>query len=144
MRIQTEYMIFKIVEWLVVAMISRHTSSVPKEDDVLPCLLYSDLRYSQACCRYFWVLQGMSSAFPELLPAPHVILDGSEFLSDSLRCSETCHCRYHCTLVPVIIEPSYAQGQLGCPATIDPSMFTLHILSDHPGCSKWLNFIVLI
>jgi len=40
MRIKTEYMSFKIVERSIVAMISRRTCRVIKEDVVFPRLLY--------------------------------------------------------------------------------------------------------
>jgi hypothetical protein len=42
--------VIKIVEWYVVAMISRCTSSIPKEDVAIPRLLYCDSRCSQTCC----------------------------------------------------------------------------------------------
>jgi len=65
-------MSFKIVEWYVVAMIPRHTSSIPTADVVFPRLLYCDSRcsqtchkcaeawrwHSQACCRFSQVLPG--------------------------------------------------------------------------------------
>ena len=47
MKIQPEYMSLKIVARLVVAMSSRRTSSVPKEDVVFPRMLYCESRCSQ-------------------------------------------------------------------------------------------------
>jgi len=43
--------VFTIVEWYVVAMISRRTSSVPKEDDVSRRLLHCESRCTQTCRR---------------------------------------------------------------------------------------------
>jgi hypothetical protein len=60
MRIQPEYMCLKIVARVVVAMSSRHTSSVPKEDVVFPRMLYCDSRCSQT-------LTGLSLAHPGAL-----------------------------------------------------------------------------
>jgi hypothetical protein len=60
MRIQPEYMSLKIVARLVVAMSSRRTSSVTKEDVVFPRMLYCDSRCSQT-------LTGLSLALPGAL-----------------------------------------------------------------------------
>jgi len=43
--------VFTMVEWYVVAMISRRTSSVPKEDDVSRRLLHCESRCTQTCRR---------------------------------------------------------------------------------------------
>jgi len=70
----------------VTAGFSRHTISVPREDDVFPRLLYSDSRCSQTCCwgyqawcQGFQVLSGLLSALPSLLPV----------LPGAVRCTQS-------------------------------------------------------
>jgi len=138
-------------------MLSRRTSSVPKEDVVFPWLLYCDTRCSQTCCRRSkacrqrtqtsrWrsqVLPGLSSALPGLPGASNV-------LSSAPRYSQTYHNHSHGTPVAVIRDPSYSEGRPECPPRvwyspeIDASKFTLHILSDTPGVFQWLKYILLM
>jgi len=125
--------VLKMVERWVVAMISRRPSSIPHEDDVFLSLLYCHSRYSQTCRRRSQVLPG----------APNV-------LSAAPRCSQTYHNHSHGTPVPVIRDPSDFEGQLESPPIvwyspeIDASKFTLHILSDTPGGSQWLKYVLLM
>jgi len=127
-------------------MVSRRTSSVPKEDHS-PTLLCCDSRcsprcrwrsqtchrHSQTCRRCFQVLPG----------APKV-------LSGAPRCSQICYNDSLGTPVPVIGDLSYSEGRQQCPPRvwyspeIDPSKFTLHILSDTPGCFQSLKYILLM
>jgi len=71
-------------------------------------------------------------------------------LSDAPTCSQTYHNQSHGTPVPVIRDPSYSRGRPECPPNvwyspqIDASKFTLHILSDTPGGSHWLKYILLM
>jgi len=121
-------------------MISRCTSSVPKENVVFPILLYCDSRRSQTCRRRSQVLPGLSSAPPG---APNI-------LSGALRCSQTYQNHSHGTAVPVIRDLSYSEGRLECPPQVwqspemDASKFTLHIISDTPGVFQWLKYILLM
>jgi len=99
-------------------------------------------------------LPGMSSALPDLspeLPDLLLVLPGApKVLSAAPRCSQTYHNHSHGTPVPVIRDPSYSEGRPECPPKvwyspdIDPSEFTLHILSDTPGDFQWLNYILLM
>jgi len=62
----------------------------------------------------------------------------------------TYHYHSQGTPVPVIRDLSYPEGQPECPPRvwyspeIDPSKFTLHILSDTPGVFEWLKYILLM
>jgi len=120
-------------------MISRRTSSVPKED-VFPRLLYCDSRCSQTCRRGSQACHRRS----------HVLPGAPEVLSGALRCSQTYHNHSHGTRVPVIRDPSYSQSRPECPPRvwyspeIDASKFALHILSDTPGGFQRLRYIVLM
>ena len=138
MRIQTEYMSFKIVERSVVAMISRRTCRVlqkyvvfpdystvsrgaPRFVAGVPRFVAGARRCSQACCR-------RSQGLPH---APQV-------LSGAPRCSQTYHNHFHGSPAPVIRDASYSEGRPECPPRvryspeIDASKVTLHILSDTP------------
>jgi len=72
------------------------------------------------------------------------------WLGDSPRCSRTSHSRSHGAPVPVIRDPSYSDGRPECPPrvwfspVIDPSKFTLHLLSDTPRGSQWREYILLM
>jgi len=128
-------------------MISWRTSSVPKENVVVPRLLYSDSRRSQTCRRSSHVLPGLSTALPGLLPG----LPGApKHLSGAPTCSHTYCSHSHGTPVPVLRDPRYSEGRQECPARvwyspeIDASKFTLHILSDTPGVFQRLEYIVLM
>jgi len=128
-------------------MISRTTSSVPKDNVVFPRLLYCDSRRSQTCPRHSQVLPGLSSALSGLSP---VLPGAPKVLSGAPRCSQTYHNHSHDTPVPVIRDPSYSEGRQKCPPRvwyspeIDASKFTLHILSDTPGVFQWLKYILLL
>jgi len=77
--------VLTVVEREVVAMMSRRTSSVAKEDVVCPRLLYCDSRCSQTCC---WrsevccwrsqVLPGLSQVLPVTPKAGMNALQGSD------------------------------------------------------------------
>jgi hypothetical protein len=154
MSIQTEYLSSEIVEQWVVALISRHSSSVPKVNGVLPRLLYSVSRHSQtcpwhsqACCRHSQVLSGLSSALPGLSP---VLPGAPKVLSGAPRCSHTYQNHSHGIAVTVIRDPSYSEAWQECPPKvsyspeIDTSKSSLHILLDSPGVYQWLKYILLM
>jgi hypothetical protein len=62
-------------------MISRRTtSSIAKEDVVVPRLLYSDSRRTQVSHRRSQVLPGLLSALPVTLKASRNALEGSDTL----------------------------------------------------------------
>jgi len=165
--------VLKIIEWEVVAMISRRTSGVPKEDVVSPRLLHSDSRCSETCrqgsqacrccsqaCRGRWqaccwrsrACCWRSQACHQFSQACHwhsqVLPGAPKVLSGAPSCSQTYHNHSYGTPVPVIRDPSYSEGQLECPLRvwyspeIDASNFTPHILSDTPGGSHWLKYIL--
>jgi len=105
-----------------------------------PRLVASLSRYSQACrlgsqtwCRCSQVLPG----------AP-------KHLSDVLRCFQTYHNHSHGTPGPAMRDPSYSNSWLECPPRvwyspeIDASKFALHMFSDTPEESEWLNYILLM
>jgi len=145
-------------------MISRRTSSVPKEDIVFPRLLYCDSRCSQTChqrseaCRWrtqtsrrgTQVRPDWLSALPGLSLALRGAPRSPKVRSGAPRCSQTYHNHSHGTPVAVSRDPSYSEGQQECPPRvwyspeIDASKFTLHILSDTPGVFQWLKFILLM
>jgi len=121
-------------------MISRRTSSIPKEDTVFPRLLYCDSSCFQTCLWRSQTCRWCTQMLPVLLS----VLPGGP------RCSQTYHNHSHGTLVPVIRDPSYSEGWPECPAKvwyspdIDTSKFTLCILSDTPGVFQWLKYILLM
>ena len=142
-------------------MISRNSSSAPKENDVSPGLHYCDLRpsqtrrrhlhtcrwWSKARCRCCPVLPWLSSTLPGISP---VLSGAPKVLSGALRCSQTIHTHLHCSPVPVIRDPSYSEGQqesspgVWYSPEIGASKFTLHILSDTAGGFQWLKYILLM
>jgi len=71
-------------------------------------------------------------------------------LGDSPTCSQTFHKSSHSSPVPVIRDPSYSEGWPDCLSRvwyspdIDDSQFTLHILSETPGVSQELKYILLM
>jgi len=80
-------------------MISRRTSSVPKEDVVFPRLLYCDSRCSQTCHWRFQVLPGISSALTDMSPAhpaalrlvvgePRLVAGAPRLVAGTPRCSQ--------------------------------------------------------
>jgi len=103
-------------------MISRCTSSIPKEDVVLPRLLYCDLRCSQNwrwhSQNWRWRSQTCRWRSQDCHRRPHAcrqrsqVLPGApKVLSGAPRCSQTYHNFSHGTPVPVIRYPSYFEGQ---------------------------------
>jgi hypothetical protein len=84
------------------------------------------------------------------LASLRVSLGFPHWLGDSPRCSQTFHNRSHGAPIPVIRDFSYSEGRPECPPRvwyspeIGASKFTLHILSDTPGGSQWLKYIVLM
>jgi len=147
-------MSFKIIEWWVVAMISKHTSSIPKQDVVFPRLLHSNSRCSQAC-------RWRSQVLPDLLLVLQDLLSALSDLSSALpgapkvfcrapRFSQTYHNDSHHTPVQVIRDFSCSEGQpeytsrVWYSPEIDAFMFSLHILWDTPGGSQWLKYILLM
>jgi len=79
-----------------------------------------------------------------------VSLGFPHWLGNSPRYSHTFHNCSHSAPIPVIRDPSYSEGQPECPPRvlysreIDASKFTLHILSDTPGGSQRLKYILLM
>jgi len=120
-------------------MISRFTSSVAKEDVLIPRVLYNDWRCSQTCRQRSEASCQRTQQHPV---APNVFFN-------TLRCSQTYQNHSKSTSVPVIRDLSYSERQPEYPCMvwyspdIDPSKFTLHILSDTPGGSQWLECILL-
>jgi len=118
------------------------------------------LQHSQRCCcsqtalQWFEVLQGLSLALsdlsPALLAASRNVVGTPRVVTCTPTCSPTDHNHSHGTSIQVIRDPSYSEGWHECPPTvwhspeIDASKFTLHILSDTPGGSQWLNYILLM
>ena len=110
--------------------------------------------FSQTAWQWFEVLPGLLLALPSLSPAllcaPRHVVGAPRLVAGAPGCTQTYHNHSHGTPVPVIRDPSYFEGRPECPPTvwhspeIDASMFTLHILSDTPGGSQWLNYILLM
>ena len=121
-------------------MIPIQSSSVPKDNVVFPRLLYCDTRCSQESGQLSQACRQRSG----------LLTDAPKVPSGTPRCFETCHNHSHGTLVPVIRDPRYSEGQQECPPRvwyspeIDASKFTLHILSDTPGGFQWLKYILLM
>jgi len=135
-------------------MISRRTSRVPKEDVLFPRLLHCVSRGSRtcrwgsrACCQCSQDCRWHSQASCQHSQVLHCATKG---ISGARRFSQTYHIHSHGTSVPVIRDPSYTEGQQECPPRvwyspeIEVSKFSLHILSDTPGGSQWLKYIVLM
>ena len=115
MRIQTDYMSFK--NCLTIS--SSYDFQAHQQRSQRCC-------FSQTALLWFEVLSDISPALPGLSQA----LPGVPWL--------------------VIGAPSYSEGRQECPPRvwyspeIDPSKFTLHILSDTPGGSQWIQYIFLM
>jgi len=141
-------------------MISRRTSSVPKED-VFPGLLYCDSRCSQTSRRPSEARRRHSQNCPQSSQncprrsqtchrRSQVLPRAPTVLSSAPRCSQTHHNHSHGTPWPVIRDLSYSEGWPECPPwvwytpDIDASKFTLHILSDPSGGSQRLIYILLM
>jgi len=135
-------------------MISRRTSSVPKEYDVFPRLLYCDSRCSPTCHRRSQTCHPHSQTchrHSQNCRRRSKVLPGApEGHSGASRCSQPYHNHSHCTPVPVIRDLRYSKGRPDCPPRvwyspeIDASMITLHILSNTPGAFQWLNYILVM
>ena len=137
-------------------MISRRTSSIPKED-VFPKLLYSDSRCSQVCRRRSQTCGRHSQTCRRRAQTcrrrtqtcrrrsqtcrwcSQVLAGAPKVLSGAPRCSQTYQNHSHGTPAPGIRNPTYSEGRPECPPRvsyspeIDASKFTLHIISDTPG-----------
>jgi len=117
-------------------------------------MLYSDSRCSQVCCRQSKTCPQRSQTCRQHSQAcrrPSQVLPRSpNVLSSALMGPQTHHNHSHGTPVPVIGDPSYSECRPECPPRvwyspeIDPSKFTLHILSDTPGGFQWLKYILLM
>jgi len=133
MGIQIEYMSFKN-RWTICSS----------------CDFQVHLQRSQRCglfqtgLLWFEVLPGLSLALPGLSPA---LLGAPRHAVGAPRLVAGAS---HGTPLPVIRDRSYSEGRSECPPAvwlsheIDASKFTLHILSDTPGGSQWLKYILLI
>ena len=111
------------------------------------------LQYSQRCrfsptaLQRLKVLPGLSLM---LLGAPRHVVGAPRLVASAPRYSQTYNNHCHGTAQPVIRDPSYSEGLPECPpmvwqsSEIDASKFTLHILSDTPGGSQWVNYILLM
>jgi hypothetical protein len=116
-------------------MISRNTSSAPKED-VFPRLLYSDLRCSQTYRRHFQVsaqhsqvLPGLSSVLPVTLTASRNALLGSNTLLKLTH--QSCNGSNHFRSNPVSLTDS--SDSLGILSRLSVST----LLSTWPILSGW-------
>jgi hypothetical protein len=114
-------------------MISRRTSSVPKEDDLFPKLLYCDSRCSLVCPRHSLVLPGLSSALPGLSPACTVTLKvGRNVLLPSDSLLKLTHLSLHSTSSQTISNnPSFRLKHPGVPDGYDGSDGTSHPLTEN-------------
>jgi len=128
-------------------MISRLTSSIPKEDVVFPRLLYCDLRCSQTCWQRSEACCWHSQASRQ---RSQVLTGARNVLSGALRSFQT-YPNLSCgTPWPVFRDRSCTGGRPECPPTVwysaenDTSKFTLHILSGTPGGSRWLKCVLLM
>ena len=112
-----------------------------------PRLDASAPRCSQACRRRSQAYRQRSQAYRQ---CSQVLPGAPKVLSGVPRCSQTYHNHSHVTPVAVIRDPSFSEGQPESPPRvwyspeIDASKFTLHILSDTPGVSQWLKYILLM
>jgi len=110
--------------------------------------------HSQSCCWRSQICRRRSQICHRCFQACHqhsqVPPDTPNVVSSAPRCSETYHNHSHGTSVAVIRDPSYSEGLLVCPpmvcysSEIDTFKFSLHILSDTPGCFRRLKYIWLI
>jgi hypothetical protein len=99
---------------------------------------------------YRWCTQTCHQRTQTCRRHSHVLPGAPKVLSGALRCFQTYHNHFHGTPVPVIRALSYSKGRSECPPMvwyspdIDPSKFTLHILSDTSGGSQRLKYILLM
>ena len=148
-------------------MISRHTCRIPKED-VFSRLLYCDSRFSQTCrqcseaCHLrsqtctrcsqtcCWCSQTCCRHSHACRQRSHVLPGAFNVVSSAPRRSQTYQNHSHCTPVPISRDLSYSRGRSEFSLTvryspeIDASKFTLHILTDNPGGSQRLKYILLM
>ena len=79
-----------------------------------------------------------------------VSLGFPHWLGNSRSCSQTSQNHSHGAPIPVIRDPRYSDGRPEPPPRvwfsneIDASKFTLRLLSDTPGGSQWLKYILLM
>ena len=143
MRIQTEYMSFQNC-WRICSSYDFQAHQQHSQTR----------RFSQTAVLWFKVLPDLLLALPDLssaLPGLALALPSvSPALAGAPRCSHTYHNHSHVTLVTDIRDPSHSDGRPECPPRvwyspdIDPSKFSLHILSDTPGVFQWLKYILLM
>jgi len=134
-------------------MISRHTSSIPK-DAIFPRLLNCESRCSQTCRRRTPTCHRCTQTCRQLTKTcrwrSQVLPGALKVLSGAARSSQTYPNHSPGTLVPVIRGLSDSKGRPECPPRvwyspeIDASKFTLHILSDTPAGFQWLKYSVLM
>jgi len=105
---------------------------------------------------YYWCTPGKSQIMPAVLrrnihnnlASLRISLGFPHWLSNSPWCFPTSHNRSHGATIPVIRDPSYSDGQPEYPSRVwfspefDASKFTLRLLSDTPGGSQWLKYIL--
>jgi len=138
-------------------MISRRTSSIPKEEVVVvQRLLCCDSRCLQTCRWRSQVPWSLSSALPGAL---RLVVGPPRHVASAPRCSQV-HPKFSLALrgvlkpipitpVAVIRDPRYSEGRPEYPPRVwyspefDASKFTLHILTDTPGVFEWLEYILL-
>jgi hypothetical protein len=118
----------------------RHVASASRLGQCAPRHVVGPTRCSQSCRHHS---QHCHWSFEVLPGAPKVH-------SGALRYSPTYHNHSHDTPVSGFRDSSYSECQLECPPRvwytpeIDASKFSLHILSDTPGGSWWLQYILLL
>jgi len=105
---------------------------------------------SKAYSRYTQTLWGLSSELSGLTPAFPRSPMGMERSFRQIKCSQRNHHHFHGTSVSDNRDLSYSEGLSECTCRvwysheIDASKFTLHILSDTPGGSQRLTYILLM
>jgi hypothetical protein len=86
-------------------MISRRTSSVPKDAVVLPRLLYCDLRCSQICHQHSQICRRRSQVLPGwLLALPVSLRAGKNALLGSDTLPKLMHLSLHATSSQILLE----------------------------------------
>ena len=82
--------------------------------------------------------------------APRLVVGAPRLVVGAPTWFQTYHHHSHGTPVPVIRDPSYSEGRPECPhrvwytPEIDAFNFTHHILSDTPGGSQRLKYILVM
>jgi len=116
-------------------------------------LVYTQRVLDNACSppnEYPWEPRHLSDCVWDSRVGSVTLPGAPKVLSGTLMSSQSYHNHSHSSPVPVMRDPSYSQGRLECPPRvwyspeIDASKFTLHILSDTPGDSQWLKYILLM